>query len=88
MSDADEACVILWLVKKPKCVVLMAHVTLVNFSAAVLSPNWCVWNTHSKQVAKAQAHEALVTSNDFGQLKPYKTAAAELANCWEESRTH
>lgn len=48
----------------------------------------CVEHAHSKQVAKAQAHEALVTLNDFGQLKPYKTAAAEIANCWEESGTH
>lgn len=36
----------------------------------------------------AQAHEVLITSNDFGQLKALKTAAAERANCWEESRNH
>lgn len=86
MADADEACGVLCIVKKPKYVVLMAHVMLVNFSVTVL--NRCVRNTHRKQVAKAQAHEALVTLNDFSQLKPYKTAAAEIANCWEESRTH
>lgn len=88
MTDVDEACGILWVVKKPNCVILMAHVTLVNLGATVLNLHWCVRNTHSKQVAKAQAHEALVTLDDFGQLKPYKTAAAKIANCWEESRTH
>ena len=49
----------------------MAHATLVNFSATVLNLNRCVWSKHSKRVATAQAQEALVTLNDFSQLKPH-----------------
>lgn len=36
---------------------------------------------HSNQVAQTQAHEALVTLSDFGQLKPLKTAATGIENC-------
>lgn len=39
---------------------------------------------HSNQVAQTQAHEALVTLSDFGQLKPLKTAATGIENCWEK----
>lgn len=57
------------------------HVILVDFSAPVVlgqSPH------SSAHVAQTQAHEALVTFSDFGQLKPLKTAAPGIKSCVEE----
>ena len=56
-------------------------------------PQWLLFypagtHTHSNQVAQTHTHEALVTSSDFGQLKPSKTGAAGAENCWEENTTH